>query len=55
MNCNEGNIDFSQPLDHSDEEFKRLVTYTANTHGSTHNMYDLEVLDVSTCVCTLIE
>jgi len=35
-----------EPLDHSDEEFKRLVTYTANTHGSTHNMYDLEVLDI---------
>ncbi|NP_001191521.1 poly-(ADP-ribose) polymerase I [Aplysia californica] len=35
-----------EPLDHDSEEFQRLVTYTKNTHGSTHNMYDLEVLDV---------
>lgn len=35
-----------EPLDHNDEEFKRLVTYTANTHGSTHNLFDLEVMDI---------
>merc|ERR1719483_1813957 len=35
-----------EPLDHSSEEFKRLVTYTKNTHGSTHTMYNLEVIDI---------
>ncbi|GFO48668.1 poly [ADP-ribose] polymerase [Plakobranchus ocellatus] len=35
-----------EPLDKSSEEFERLKTYTKNTHASTHNMYDLEVLDV---------
>ena len=37
----------SQPLDPASEEFERLKTYTKNTHAATHNMYDLEVLDVS--------
>lgn len=35
-----------EPLDPASEEFERLKTYTKNTHASTHNMYDLEVLDV---------
>ncbi|CAL1526877.1 unnamed protein product [Lymnaea stagnalis] len=35
-----------EPLDPSSEEFDRLKTYTKNTHAATHNMYDLEILDV---------
>ncbi|KAK3784634.1 hypothetical protein RRG08_003441 [Elysia crispata] len=35
-----------EPLDPASEEFERLKTYTKNTHATTHNMYDLEVLDV---------
>ncbi|KAH9512499.1 Poly [ADP-ribose] polymerase 1, partial [Bulinus truncatus] len=35
-----------EPLDPASEEFERLKTYTRNTHASTHNMYELEVLDI---------
>ncbi|BFZ12172.1 hypothetical protein BsWGS_15210 [Bradybaena similaris] len=35
-----------EPLDHKSEEFERLKTYTKNTHAATHNLYDLEVLDI---------
>ncbi|CAG5129820.1 unnamed protein product, partial [Candidula unifasciata] len=35
-----------EPVDPTSEEFERLKTYTKNTHASTHNMYDLEVLDI---------
>lgn len=29
------------------EEFKIIETYVKNTHGETHTMYELEILDVS--------
>ena len=35
------------PIDKGDEEYKRLVQYVQNTHATTHNMYDLEVEEVS--------
>uniref|UniRef100_A0A182YTW7 Poly [ADP-ribose] polymerase n=1 Tax=Biomphalaria glabrata TaxID=6526 RepID=A0A182YTW7_BIOGL len=35
-----------EPLDPASDEFERLKTYTKNTHASTHNMYDLEIMDV---------
>ena len=28
------------------EEFKRLVEYVKNTHGATHTMYELEVMEI---------
>ena len=33
-------------LDKESKEFKRLVKYVKNTHASTHNQYQLEVLEV---------
>ncbi|CAH1792738.1 unnamed protein product [Owenia fusiformis] len=35
-----------EPLDHSSEEYQRLLQYVANTHATTHNMYDLEVQEI---------
>ena len=34
-------------LDKTAEEFKTLETYVRNTHAATHNMYTLEIEDVS--------
>ena len=28
------------------EEFKRLVEYVKNTHGATHTMHELEVMEI---------
>ena len=28
------------------EEFKHLVEYVKNTHGATHTMYELEVMEI---------
>ena len=28
------------------EEFKRLVEYIKNTHGATHTMYEVEVMEI---------
>ncbi|XP_046355890.2 poly [ADP-ribose] polymerase 1-like [Haliotis rufescens] len=35
-----------KPMDKSDDLYKKLVDYTANTHAATHNQYDLEVQDI---------
>ncbi|KAK0427624.1 hypothetical protein QR680_010332 [Steinernema hermaphroditum] len=35
-------------LDHDSEEFKRLLQYTKNTHGSTHDSYTLDIVDIFT-------
>ncbi|XP_075147428.1 poly [ADP-ribose] polymerase-like [Haematobia irritans] len=34
------------PLDKHCEEFALLEKYVRNTHADTHNMYDLEVVDI---------
>ncbi|XP_075147427.1 poly [ADP-ribose] polymerase-like [Haematobia irritans] len=34
------------PLDKHSEEFALLEKYVRNTHADTHNMYDLEVVDI---------
>ena len=40
-----------QPLDKESDEFKRLTEYVANTHASTHNQYELHVVEVSRTLC----
>ncbi|XP_004519483.1 poly [ADP-ribose] polymerase [Ceratitis capitata] len=35
-----------ETIDKSSEEFKLLEKYVENTHGETHNMYKLEIVDV---------
>ncbi|XP_053963564.1 poly [ADP-ribose] polymerase [Anastrepha ludens] len=35
-----------EPLDKNSEEFKTLETYVRNTHGETHKMYELEIVDI---------
>ncbi|KAK3578700.1 hypothetical protein CHS0354_008557 [Potamilus streckersoni] len=35
-----------QELDKKSDEYKRLVEYVKNTHGKTHNMFDLDVLEI---------
>ncbi|KAL2916598.1 hypothetical protein HK105_203710 [Polyrhizophydium stewartii] len=35
-----------KPIDHSSDTFRLVRDYTSKTHGSTHNSYSLEVLDV---------
>lgn len=35
-----------EPLDKSSEEFALLQKYVKNTHAATHNMYDLDVIDI---------
>ncbi|RCN44675.1 Poly(ADP-ribose) polymerase catalytic domain protein [Ancylostoma caninum] len=33
-------------VDHDSPEFNTIKTYMANTHGATHTMFDLEIVDV---------
>ncbi|XP_013111859.1 poly [ADP-ribose] polymerase [Stomoxys calcitrans] len=35
-----------EPLDKQSEEFALLKKYVQNTHATTHNMYELEVMDI---------
>lgn len=35
-----------KPLDHEHNDFKMISKYLKNTHASTHNQYDMELLDV---------
>lgn len=35
-----------EPLDRNSEEFALLNKYVQNTHAATHNMYELEVVDI---------
>ena len=35
-----------QVLEKGCDEFKMLRDYTKNTHGATHNQYDLELMEV---------
>ncbi|XP_061389126.1 poly [ADP-ribose] polymerase [Musca vetustissima] len=35
-----------EPLDKDSEEYALLTKYVKNTHAATHNMYDLEVVDI---------
>lgn len=35
-----------EPLDKSSKEFELLQKYVKNTHAATHNMYDLEVVEI---------
>ncbi|KAF8985684.1 hypothetical protein CPC16_008566 [Podila verticillata] len=35
-----------EPMDKNSERFKLIEQYTKNTHGSTHNMYDLVIEEV---------
>ncbi len=35
-----------KPMDKKCEEYQRLLDYVKNTHASTHNTYDLDVLEV---------
>jgi poly [ADP-ribose] polymerase len=35
-----------EPLDHDSEEFRMVVHYVNNTHGTTHNQFRLEVMEV---------
>lgn len=37
----------SQVIDKDSEEAKIIKQYVKNTHASTHNAYDLKVVDVS--------
>ncbi|VDQ13354.1 unnamed protein product [Trichobilharzia regenti] len=35
-----------EPLDNNCEDYKRIIDYVRETHGSTHTHYKLEVLDI---------
>ncbi|XP_036339224.1 poly [ADP-ribose] polymerase [Rhagoletis pomonella] len=35
-----------EPIDKNSEEFEILETYVRNTHGETHRMYKLEIVDI---------
>uniref|UniRef100_A0A1I8NDN9 Poly [ADP-ribose] polymerase n=1 Tax=Musca domestica TaxID=7370 RepID=A0A1I8NDN9_MUSDO len=35
-----------EPLDKNSKEYDLLTKYVKNTHAATHNMYDLEVVDI---------
>lgn len=39
-------ISLSQVVDRKSSEFNTIKTYMANTHGKTHNWYNLEIVDV---------
>ena len=39
-------LSFSQVLPKDSEEFKHLVEYVMNTHGTTYTMFELEVMEI---------
>lgn len=44
--CSDTKMPFSQVVDKDSEEAKIIRKYVKNTHATTHNAYDLKVLEV---------
>lgn len=47
--CSNSETPFSQVVDRDSEEAKIIRKYVKNTHATTHNAYDLKVIDVRLC------